>query len=173
MNSTQHATRLAACLGLALVFRIAACGGDSVSPKDAAVPDSAPRDTPGAEELSDGNLANDGGPQASDGGPVRSCEEVAGTDCFSNYDCPETMRCENVGPSAQPVPCCVVGSRGTGRVGEPCTSENDCASGVCVEQEGSGLCSDVCTGPEDCPAAMGRCIFVALSGSNDKWCFPE
>ncbi len=158
-------------LGLA-----AACSGTPADHTDAtsadvSLPDAAARDAmridvgPGDDAEPDGAVP--------DAAPVTSCDQMGSAECFSNYDCPETMRCENVGPVSDPVPCCVAGARGAGRAGEPCQSEGDCASGICIEHEGSGRCSDRCARPEDCPAGMQRCIHVALSGSDDKWCFPE
>lgn len=80
--------------------------------------------------------------------------------CFSNYDCPASEKCY-----AEPNtfdPKCVAGPRGTGVAGVACTTENDCASALCVEAAtGQGMkCSDRCAGPQDCPASLPRCVNV-------------
>ncbi len=109
-----------------------------------------------------------------DAAPVASCTDIDSQECFSNLDCPDlATRCENVGSETDPVACCVTGPRGTGQAGQPCLSENDCASAVCIEHNGQQVCSTSCNGPEDCPEGMKNCILVAFSGSDDKWCFPQ
>ncbi|MBI5534324.1 MAG: hypothetical protein HY898_16490 [Deltaproteobacteria bacterium] len=105
--------------------------------------------------------------------PVSSCSEIAGSkDCFANKDCPADRKCANAGTETNPVPCCVVGARGTGAAGQTCAGENDCESGVCIAGSGPYMCSKDCTSAADCPDGMKDCKEIAFSGSADKWCFP-
>jgi len=105
--------------------------------------------------------------------PVTSCTEIAGSkDCFANKDCPAERRCQNAGTDSVPVPCCVVGQRGSGVAGAACTGELDCESGVCIAGAGPYLCSKDCASAADCPDNMKDCKAIAFSGSADNWCFP-
>ena len=77
--------------------------------------------------------------------------------CFSNYDCPASEKCY-----AEPNtfdPKCVAGPRGTGVAGVACTTENDCASALCVEAAtGQGMkCSDRCATDQNCPPSLPLC----------------
>ncbi len=121
-----------------------------------------------ATATSGGNVAS-----SSSGGPIAACSDVGAKDCFSNYDCPDAAtRCENAGTASAPVACCLAGARGTKAVGEACTSENDCASSLCLDTGSGSLCSDKCAGPADCVPALSKCIVIAFLGSNDKFCTP-
>ncbi|MCU0700592.1 MAG: hypothetical protein MUC96_29130 [Myxococcaceae bacterium] len=56
---------------------------------------------------------------------------------------------------------CVVGARGTGVPGTVCTTEQDCASALCVEaRDGGSRCSRLCSAPTDCPPELPRCLSV-------------
>lgn len=102
--------------------------------------------------------------------PIASCEEIASTDCFSNYDCDgSTPVCLNRGTELEPVPCCVAGSEGIGAAGSSCAAETDCQSAICID----GSCSDTCDTAEACPENLPRCVPIAFSGSDDNWCLPE
>lgn len=103
--------------------------------------------------------------------PVMACSEIPAMDCFSSYDCPAAAdRCENRGTADLQVPCCVPGSRGAGKLGEACTGENDCKSALCLGKGTTNLCTDRCMTAADCPASLPKCITIAFSGSNDKFC---
>ena len=89
-----------------------------------------------------------------------ACSEQGYTDCFINDDCVAAERCENMSANDVEIPCCVVGPRGTGQTGEPCDSENDCETSLCISlNEGPLLCSAPCAGPEECPESATDCKF--------------
>lgn len=105
--------------------------------------------------------------------PVMSCSEIPAADCFSSFDCPDAAdRCENRGTPDFQVPCCVKGPRGTGKLGEACVGENDCVSALCLGSGSTYLCTDRCKSAAECPASLPKCITIAFSGSNDKFCTP-
>jgi hypothetical protein len=105
--------------------------------------------------------------------PVMSCSEIPAADCFSSFDCPDAAdRCENRGTPDLQVPCCVKGPRGTGKLGETCVGENDCVSALCLGAGSTYLCTDRCKSAAECPASLPKCITIAFSGSNDKFCTP-
>ncbi len=107
------------------------------------------------------------------GGAIASCDDIGATACFINDDCPADQRCENASTADEPVPCCQTGPRGTGPLGAPCVSENDCASSLCIEGgQCGGICTDTCSSPADCPADLPQCIPIAFSGSNEDFCLP-
>jgi len=108
-----------------------------------------------------------------DHGVVTSCASIASKECFANLECAAAERCRNVGTAIDPVACCVPGPRGTKAAGELCSSEDDCASGVCIAKSGPSRCSKDCASAADCPTGMKECIAIAMSGSPLKWCFPE
>jgi hypothetical protein len=90
-----------------------------------------------------------------------ACATPADCPCFTNYDCPPTHACKTNGSLV----ACVAGPRGTGRAGVPCTSEQDCASALCVEDsEGGHRCSDLCRMAEMCPMELPRCVVVNGEG---------
>ncbi len=126
--------------------------------------------------LDTGTVDADALDAGADTGPVQSCDEIGASACFSNYDCAQSERCDNVGTADAPVACCVSGARGTKAAGDTCTEADDgpeCASGICITGNSSSLCSTTCTTADDCPAGMKTCQAIAFSGSNDKWCFPS
>ena len=56
---------------------------------------------------------------------------------------------------------CVVGPRGMGVAGAPCTGEDDCKSSLCVDDSSGGTpCSDVCQTATQCPATLPRCVAI-------------
>ena len=89
---------------------------------------------------------------------LRACTAPGDCPCFTNYDCPATHACVSQDPSGTMVSC-VLGPRGTGVAGTPCTGEGDCASALCVDDALGGLrCSDLCTTSATCPAELPRCL---------------
>ncbi|APR85107.1 BNR repeat domain protein [Minicystis rosea] len=105
--------------------------------------------------------------------PVASCSEIDATDCFSNLDCMSADRCENKGPSDTPVPCCVPGARGTGKLGASCTVDNDCATSLCIETSAGFQCSGECQSDTDCTTALPSCTEVPAILGQGSFCFPE
>ena len=99
------------------------------------------------------------------------CFEINATDCFSNYDCEENQRCQNIGATEWEVPCCVTGARGEKNPGEGCTEAGNCSSGLCISRnDGPHLCSDSCESNDDCPENMQDCgSFYFVEG---LWCKP-
>lgn len=88
------------------------------------------------------------------GAPPTQCSDIAASQCFLNDNCQADERCEDVGGVGNEVLCCTVGARGTGLVGESCTSELDCSFGRCF----GGLCSEACDfGVDPCPPATMLC----------------
>jgi hypothetical protein len=122
--------------------------------------------------------AGQGGSGCPEGGAppgqgATSCDAIEAVGCFSNYDCAAAERCENVGTLDLPVACCVPGARGTGQLGDPCASERDCASSLCIDVGVcGGTCTDVCTSEGECPAELPQCIPIAFSGSDASFCLP-
>lgn len=89
------------------------------------------------------------------------CAAPADCPCFSNYDCPATHACKATGATVG----CVLGARGTGAPGTPCTGEDDCASALCVEDATNGMrCSDLCRTSQTCPPALPRCVSLGDDG---------
>lgn len=88
------------------------------------------------------------------------CVTPADCPCFSNYDCPPTHVCRSVDATV----ACVAGTRGTGAAGSTCTSEDDCASALCVEAATGMRCSDICRSAQTCPAELPRCISLGDDG---------
>lgn len=87
---------------------------------------------------------------------------VLGDVCSFNADCGESLRCACDGDCS-----CQPGVRGTGRLGEPCESGDDCASSVCVEGPDTAadfLCSDACDDDDDCTGDLPVCADIALVG---------
>ena len=106
------------------------------------------------------------------------CGEISSVDCFSNLDCGEALSCRNVGTEASPVACCVDavrGDRALGAVCDPAHGEAQCESGLCLEGDtvdGGARCTGPCDADADCPPGLDRCIPIAFSGSDRKFCFP-
>jgi hypothetical protein len=104
---------------------------------------------------------------------ITACSDVGAEDCFSNLECtsPDT-RCEAVGAEGAKLPCCVPGPRGQGGGGDPCASENDCATGLCIQTGGASLCSPTCTSAQDCPALLPKCEEINPLLGQGSFCFP-
>ncbi len=82
---------------------------------------------------------------------INACSEIESTECWSNDDCEDNQRCENVGGEYE-LGCCVDGLRGCKVAGESCTSEFDCDSSLCLNRnEGEFFCSKICETNTDCP----------------------
>jgi hypothetical protein len=66
---------------------------------------------------------------------------------------------------------CVIGTRGTGALGAPCTGEADCASALCVDGANGGMrCSDICQNSNGCVTDLPVCRFIA--GPDVSICTP-
>ena len=90
-------------------------------------------------------------------------------DCFSNDDCPDGTRCQDVGVAVE-MPCCVMGMRGPKQLGEECMNENECASGVCIgRNDGAEICSEDCGDDMDCGDAL-ECVQIPFTGGSGMWC---
>ncbi len=97
-----------------------------------------------------------------------SCEERQLTACFQNSDCAADERCDNVNPGGIEIACCVVGPRGTGQVGDMCTAESDCESGICIARnDDPEICSQECEGPDGCPGNLECNSFLGLCVTPD------
>ena len=138
---------------------------------DAPAPDAPAPDAPASDAPTEA-MPDAPADVANDVGPVSSCDELSTVECFANNECETERRCENAGTENEPVPCCVLGARGTGQAADACIDENDCESGVCIAGSGPYMCSKTCTTNDDCPDGMKNCTFIAFSTSNDKWCLP-
>jgi hypothetical protein len=154
------------------VLALAACGGSSTSSGGTTGVGGAGGSGTGGAMMTTAGTTGAGGA----GGaamPVMACSEIPAADCFSSFDCADAAdRCENRGTADVAVPCCVKGARGTGKLGESCTGENDCVSALCVGDAPMLLCTDRCMADAECPAALPKCIAIAFSGSDDKFCTP-
>lgn len=107
--------------------------------------------------------------------PVAACADVGRADCFSNYDCAQDERCQNLGTAPEFVPCCIPCPRGTTAAGETCdeaTGELTCASGICISDGEAALCSMPCD-VEPCPVNLPECVTFPFSESPQPWCFPS
>ena len=94
----------------------------------------------------------DGGAGADGSG---NCAQAGACPCNTNYDCPTGFFCH---AEAENMVYCVVGVRGTGALGAPCTGEGDCRSGICnTPATGSAVCSDVCTASECAGSPLPNC----------------
>lgn len=83
--------------------------------------------------------------------------------CAFNRECRDAERCE----CDELDGCfCRVGPRGTGQNGvDACTTGNDCASSLCVEDAVGGFtCSDECVDDGDCADKLPICADVAFVG---------
>jgi hypothetical protein len=142
---------------LALVLALAACSS-SPGPVASADGSIARADAAGADARVD---APDTGAPLDDAAAAIDARG-SGATCSFNEDCLADERCQCAGG----VCACVVGVRGTGVAGvSACVSGDDCASGLCLEGPGGGLlCSAPCRVSAECPAALPRCLDVALVG---------
>jgi hypothetical protein len=174
-------------IAASLLITFSGCGEDTAAdagsrPADLGdrgrqTPDDAADDAGGGDDAS---LEGDGASDASDTSAAdaeldlpmvsSSCDEAALASCTTNYDCPDTARCQDVSAGATEIPCCVEAPRGTLPAGQPCSDENDCLSGLCISRGGPMLCTDRCDSVDECPDNMPECgaLFVAAG----RWCLP-
>ncbi|MCC7538655.1 MAG: matrixin family metalloprotease [Deltaproteobacteria bacterium] len=82
-------------------------------------------------------------------------------------DCPSGWSCQTVGfsgggmadiclPGAGPTP-------GTGAFGDPCESNQDCSTNICVSDGSSAFCTQLCTDATGCPSG-GMCVPLMSGG---------
>ena len=155
-----------------------ACGDDDGAPldagRDAAValdagdrPDASALDASFDAGAEDAAADVDAGPVDAgpvDAGPVDAGPVDAGPPipCAFNRECPESMFCDS--DACEEGCFCALGARGTGGLGDACTSGNDCASSICLEGPGDALvCSIECTESE-CDTPLPLCTDVAFVG---------
>lgn len=165
---------------LSWIVLLVACGDDASSPSDTAGADTAAATDTGAETTTEvvetetvaTEVIADTTFEFEIVQVEEACSEIGAADCFSNYDCASELVCENVSASELEIPCCVAGVRGTKASGEPCVSESDCESGVCIARnEGPELCSARCnSGDPACSGVASEC--VTLPFVPDSWCVP-
>jgi hypothetical protein len=151
MNRSTHRT-----LRLALSLVLLTAGVDPMVASCSRAPDDDTSREPTTDDddvvLDDENNDND----------VVFGDGAFGDVCSFNADCGESLRCACDGECS-----CQPGVRGTGRLGEPCESGDDCASSVCVEGPGTAtsyLCSDACDDDRDCAGDLPVCADIALVG---------
>lgn len=94
-----------------------------------------------------------------------ACKPDGGSDCscIFNDECSPGFRCgtENNGT-------CECAARGTGKLNDPCTTPNACASGVCIElKDHSQRCTLACdpARTDQCTGLMAICNTVVGLGS--------
>jgi len=69
-----------------------------------------------------------------------------------------------------------LGCDGDKALGEACTSDGQCADGVCVNLElveptcSGSICTATCTSPADCPSGPGAPDCHAFSGNHQNSC---
>ena len=181
--------RRLALLALAALPLAAACGDDGAStptPDTVAVDSAAPADTATVEDtaaLPDTAVAADTAVAPDTAAPAdtsiaqdtslptvtNNCAEAGLAECFSNLDCPEAERCQNVSDNAFEIPCCVGAPRGATATGGSCVTAEDCASGLCLSRnDGPYLCTGACEDVDDCPANMQECDTLFIAPGN--WC---
>jgi hypothetical protein len=87
---------------------------------------------------------------------------VAGDVCSFNADCGAALRCGCVDGAC----ACEAGARGIGQSGvDACTTGNDCASALCIEDNLGGFtCSGACATATDCAAKLPICSDIAFVG---------
>ncbi|MDX9721173.1 MAG: hypothetical protein RBU37_10535 [Myxococcota bacterium] len=91
------------------------------------------------------------------GAPPESCSELGLDQCFYNENCEEQDRCEDVIDGELELLCCKPGVRGSGAVGDACSSGNDCSFGRCFD----GLCSEYCDFDDElCPQPLMECNYI-------------
>lgn len=79
--------------------------------------------------------------------------------------CPNADDCVGVSGAGAVTKACVPHTGGNGALGSPCTSNPECASGICVEITGQGtVCSQRCTvSTQDCPSSY-TCVNSSMGG---------
>ncbi len=106
-------------------------------------------DDAGADAGRDAGAPADAGTHPDGGSPYRywdggSCTTATDCPCFSSDDCGPGFYCHSQDSSGANV-FCVPGARGTGRPGDSCSGEADCASALCTDSASSGMkCSALC-----------------------------
>lgn len=70
-------------------------------------------------------------------------ECVLGTDCGDGFTCQDNLCVEGTGPGG-----------GDGNLGDPCTGNEDCASGICGTVGGDSRCTEQCDTDGDCPTGF-------------------
>ncbi|MCB9616208.1 MAG: hypothetical protein H6722_27550 [Sandaracinus sp.] len=158
--------RMLLTLGL-LLTSMTGCGDD-----DGSLPDPGPGDSGTDAAALDSGVdagseedagSTDGGSDAGteeDAGPIDAGPPIA---CAFNRECPDSMFCDS--DDCDEGCFCKPGARGTGALGDACTSGNQCASSICLEGPGDALmCSIECTNAEDCSGPLPSCTDVAFVG---------
>jgi len=84
--------------------------------------------------------------------------------CASKSDCPADYTCTLIKSG---VKACA--PKGEGKLGDTCTYAMDCASELCLTNNGAttGYCTAPCTAPAECPAGWGC---DAVGGASGKYC---
>jgi Trypsin len=68
--------------------------------------------------------------------------------CDETTACPDGTECTQVNEKDS---VCLPPEQGGGQLGDACTADGECASGLCaVSPEGDGICTEECTGVFDC-----------------------
>ncbi|MBL8678351.1 MAG: matrixin family metalloprotease [Myxococcales bacterium] len=98
------------------------------------------------------------------------CVCRSATDCFCSRGCSTAMPCPSSFQCANTSigPLCVPGGGGTmmgmGGTGDPCTSPDQCSTGLCVRgPSGSAFCSQACTDDCSCPTNFS-CFMTSMAG---------
>jgi len=103
-----------------------------------------------------------------------ACETVlvSKTPCILDSDCPDTTRCEGlllVG--GKPIFFCKSYDPKLAALGEPCSTDSDCQSGLCPFKGFKGfvpsVCSAVCPSVEDCPGEL-KCLDFSVWDAGTK-----
>jgi|LNFM01.1.fsa_nt_gb hypothetical protein len=103
-------------------------------------------------------------------GAGNRCVCRAANDCFcsrgcsSSSPCPSGFQCANTSIG----PLCVPGGGGTmmgmGGTGDPCTTPDQCGTGLCVRgPSGTAFCSQACTDDCSCPTNFS-CFMTSMAG---------
>jgi hypothetical protein len=82
-------------------------------------------------------------------------QERCSQECSSGA-CPYGDTCVNGKSPTDPPKVCLPLSGGQGALGDPCSAENDCHSGKCVElgAPAGAVCAQACATGKDCPAGF-------------------
>jgi hypothetical protein len=145
-------------LGLAVALLLLTVSVGPMLMSCSRAPDDDPRREPSTSDGDDDSDASDD--NADD--EVVFGDGASGDVCSFNADCGASLRCACDGDCS-----CQPGVRGTGRLGDPCESGDDCASSVCVEGPDTAtsfLCSDACDDDDDCAGELPVCADIALIG---------